>query len=76
MIAETIECHWHPVTEQPGIALRHNTIDTLTAEQIDQLAAIGAAVLTRLDPSGTMADVYTRYDDIPGSPAPKRATGE
>jgi DNA-binding MarR family transcriptional regulator len=49
--------------------VRHHVIDTLTDEQIDQLAAIGDAVLARLDPSGTMAATYTRYDEAPGQSA-------
>ena len=53
----------------PGHAanVRHHVIDALSDEQIDQLAAIGDAILARLDPSGAMAAVYTRYDEHPGS---------
>jgi DNA-binding MarR family transcriptional regulator len=49
----------------PGhvLAVRHHVVDALTDEQIDQLADIGDAVLAKLDPSGTMAATYTRYDD-------------
>ncbi|WP_228395498.1 MarR family winged helix-turn-helix transcriptional regulator, partial [Modestobacter roseus] len=48
----------------PGHAAtaRHHVIDALTPEQVDQLAAIGDAVLARLDPSGSLSAVYTRYD--------------
>src|SRR4051794_26254576 len=49
--------------------VRHHVIDALSDEQIDQLAAIGDAVLARLDPTGSMAATYTRYDDAP-SPRP------
>ena len=40
-------------------------IDALSAEQIDQLAAIGDAILAKLDPTGSMAAIYTRYDEVP-----------
>ena len=43
--------------------VRHNVIDALTDEQIDQLADIGAAILAQLDPAGAMAATYTRDDD-------------
>jgi hypothetical protein len=46
-------------------AVRHHVVDALTDEQIDQLADIGDALLARLDPSGTMATTYTRYDVEP-----------
>ncbi|WP_216870607.1 MarR family winged helix-turn-helix transcriptional regulator [Modestobacter excelsi] len=48
--------------------VRHHVIDALSDEQIDQLAAIGDAPLARLDPTGSMAATYTRYDAAPGSP--------
>jgi DNA-binding MarR family transcriptional regulator len=51
-------------------AVRRHVIDALTDEQIDQLVAIGDAVLARLDPAGTMAATYTRYDE--GSETPPR----
>jgi hypothetical protein len=44
-------------------------IDALSGEQVDQLAEIGDAILTRLDPTGSMAATYTRYDEPPGPPA-------
>lgn len=56
---------WATVREAaPGHAatVRHHVIDPLTDAQVDQLAAIGEAVLARLDPAGTMAATYTRYD--------------
>jgi len=43
--------------------VRQHVIDALTDEQIDQLAAIGDAILARLDPTGSMAATYTRYDE-------------
>ena len=42
--------------------VRAHVVDALTTEQVTQLAAIGDALLGRLDPDGTMAEVYTRYD--------------
>ncbi|MGY1695459.1 MULTISPECIES: MarR family winged helix-turn-helix transcriptional regulator [unclassified Geodermatophilus] len=49
-------------------AVRHHVVDALSDEQIDQLAAIGDALLARLDPAGTMSATYTLYDDdVPGT---------
>jgi tetrahydromethanopterin S-methyltransferase subunit B len=45
--------------------VRHHVVDALTAEQLDQLAAIADALLARLDPTGAMAATYTRYDESP-----------
>ncbi|MEV0686881.1 MarR family transcriptional regulator [Nocardia sp. NPDC050378] len=42
--------------------VRRYVIDTLSAEQVDQLAEIGAAILAELDPSGTLTATYTRDD--------------
>jgi 2-polyprenyl-6-methoxyphenol hydroxylase-like FAD-dependent oxidoreductase len=42
--------------------VRHHVVDALTDEQVDQLADIADAVLARLDPAGTTAATYTRYD--------------
>ncbi len=42
--------------------VRHHVIDALSNDQIEQLVDIGDAILARLDPSGTMAATYTRYD--------------
>jgi DNA-binding MarR family transcriptional regulator len=64
---------WDKVQEAaPGHAanVRHHVVDALSDEQIDQLAAIGDAILTRLDPSGKMAAIYTRYDE---AAAPEKA---
>lgn len=43
--------------------VREHVIDALTPEQVDQLRAIGDAVLARLDPEGTMRPMVQRYDD-------------
>ncbi|MGY1622859.1 hypothetical protein ACI789_11740 [Geodermatophilus sp. SYSU D00965] len=43
--------------------VRRHVIDALTDEQIDQLAAIGDALLARLDPTGSMAATHTRYEE-------------
>jgi DNA-binding MarR family transcriptional regulator len=64
---------WEKVRQAaPGhvATVHHHVIDALTAEQLDQLTAIGDALLTRLDPSGTMAATYTRYDGAPEPQAP------
>lgn len=53
--------------------VRENVIDALTAEQVQQLTAIGDAILGRLDPAGSMAATYTRYDRGPGPPAGERS---
>src|SRR3954469_10206942 len=56
---------WAKVQEAaPGhvAAVRQDVVDALTDEQVEQLADIGDAILARLDPSGTMAATYTRYD--------------
>lgn len=42
--------------------VRHNVIDALTPDQIDQLAVVAEAILGRLDPDGAMAVTYRRYD--------------
>ena len=66
--AQLTEAGWAKVQEAaPGhvVTVRHHVIDPLTDEQIDQLAAIGDAILARLDPSGTMSATYTRYDEGP-----------
>ncbi len=46
--------------------VRQMVIDALSAEQVDQLAEIGDALLARLDPTGSMAATYTRYDEPRG----------
>ena len=56
--------------------VRRHVIDTLTDEQIDQLAAIADAMLSGLDPTGSMAATYTRYDEAPkGQPRERTADG-
>ena len=69
--ARLSEAGWAKVQEAaPGHVanVRQHVIDALSAEQIDQLAAIGDAILARLDPTGSMAATYTRYDDAPDPP--------
>lgn len=48
------------VAAAPGhvTTVRQHVLDPLTREQLDQLKAIGDALLTRLDPEGRMTDVY------------------
>jgi hypothetical protein len=53
--------------------VRQHVIDALSDEQIDQLAAIGDAILGWLDPSGAMAATYTRYDETPEPKSRERA---
>jgi len=48
--------------------VREHVIDALSPEQITQLTAITAAILTRLDPDGELAPVYQRYDTAPADP--------
>lgn len=52
--------------------VRRHVIDALTDEQVDQLTAITESMLHRLDPDGTMAATYHRYDrdEPPPTPAP------
>jgi DNA-binding MarR family transcriptional regulator len=45
--------------------VRQHVIDALTPEQVRQLAGITEAILRRLDPEGTMAAMYHRYDPDP-----------
>ncbi|MGY1840200.1 MULTISPECIES: MarR family winged helix-turn-helix transcriptional regulator [unclassified Modestobacter] len=66
--ARLTDTGWTTVTEAaPGHVenVRRLVIDALSEEQVDQLAAIGDAILARLDPAGSMAATYTRYDDPP-----------
>jgi len=73
--ARLTEAGWAKVQEAaPGhvATVRHNVIDALTDEQIDQLADIGTAILARLDPTGSMAATYTRYDDAVAPEARER----
>jgi len=68
--ARLTDAGWATVVEAaPGHVenVRRLVIDALTEEQVDQLAAIGDALLVRLDPTGSMAATYTRYDDLPAS---------
>jgi DNA-binding MarR family transcriptional regulator len=57
---------WDAVVEAaPGHVenVRRHVIDALTPKQLDQLRAIGDALLPRLDPDGRMAGVITAPDD-------------
>ena len=72
------EAGWAKVQDAaPGhvATVRHNVIDALTDEQIDQLAVIGDRLLARLDPTGTLAATYTRYDEVPESQVEPEADG-
>jgi DNA-binding MarR family transcriptional regulator len=63
--AQLTEAGWDKLQKAaPGhvVNVRQHVIDALTDEQIDQLAVIGDALLARLDPAGSMAATYTRYD--------------
>jgi DNA-binding MarR family transcriptional regulator len=42
--------------------VREHVIDALTPEQVTQLGTITDAILRRLDPEGSMAATYQRYD--------------
>lgn len=56
---------WEKVqASAPGHAetVQENVIDALTPEQVTQLSGIGDAILRRLDPEGTRAALYRRYD--------------
>ncbi|CAN5611146.1 MarR family transcriptional regulator [soil metagenome] len=56
---------WRTVRQAaPGhlATVRSNVIDALTPEQVGQLADIADVILGRLDPDGTMAGTYRRYD--------------
>jgi len=67
--ARLTEAGWAKVREAaPGhvATVRHLVIDALSDEQIDQLAEIAGAIVARLDPTGSMATTYTRYDEAPG----------
>jgi DNA-binding MarR family transcriptional regulator len=56
----------------PGHAatVRRHVIDVLTPEQVTQLIAIADAILGSVDPEGSMAPMYRRYDDVPVEPVP------
>jgi DNA-binding MarR family transcriptional regulator len=72
--ARLTEAGWATVEEAaPGHVanVRQHVIDALSDEQIDQLTEIADAVLARLDPTGSMAAIYTRYDE-----GPEPRTGE
>jgi hypothetical protein len=61
--------------------VRGAVIDARTPEQVRRLTDITDAILARIDPDRTLADVYERYDDrtgddaaTPRDPWPDRAT--
>jgi DNA-binding MarR family transcriptional regulator len=63
--ARLTEAGWQKVLEAaPGhvATVRDMVIDALTPEQVQQLSAIGDALLHRLDPEHARAAVYERYD--------------
>ena len=63
--ARLTEAGWQRVQDSaPGhvATVRRHVMDALSPEQVDQLAEIGDAILARLDPTGSMAATYTRYD--------------
>jgi DNA-binding MarR family transcriptional regulator len=56
---------WDKVRETaPGhvATVRQHVIDALTPEQVTQLTAIADSILSTLDPDGSMAALYRRYD--------------
>ncbi|CAN5207822.1 MarR family transcriptional regulator [soil metagenome] len=56
---------WRKVRQAaPGhlATVRYNVIDALSPQQLGQLTDIADAILGRLDPNGTMAGTYRRYD--------------
>jgi hypothetical protein len=77
--ARLTEAGWATVqAAAPGHVanVRHHVVDALSDEQIDQLAEIGDAILARLDPTGSMAATYTRYDEELEPPTRERAAAE
>jgi DNA-binding MarR family transcriptional regulator len=46
--------------------VRQHVIDALTADEVRQLRTITDAILQRLDPHGTMTDMYRRHDGTKG----------
>jgi len=66
--ARLTDAGWQKVRDSaPGhvAAARATVIDALTPEQITQLAAITDAILRQLDPDGSRAAIYQRYDPPP-----------
>lgn len=71
--ARLTEAGWQKVRDSaPGhvAIVRDAVIDALTPGQIGQLAAITDAILHRLDPDGSKAAIYHRYEAPPSPPAP------
>ena len=77
--ARLTDAGWAKVQDAaPGhvATVRRSVIDALTPEQIAQLTAIADAILSRLDPTGTMAATYQRYDPEPERPASGAASAQ
>jgi DNA-binding MarR family transcriptional regulator len=77
--ARLTDAGWATVRQAaPGhvATVRHHVIDALSDEQVDQLTEIADALLPRLDPTGSMAATYTRYDDAPGDATPEPPAGQ
>lgn len=55
-------------------AVREHVIDALTPEQLAQLTEITDALLDRLDPDGTMAATYNRYEPTPPPPSGQQSS--
>jgi DNA-binding MarR family transcriptional regulator len=63
--ARLTDAGWQKVQDSaPGhvTTVRDNVIDALTPAQVTQLAEISDAILHRLDPDGSKAALYHRYD--------------
>lgn len=63
--ARLTDAGWQKVRDSaPGhvATVRQHVIDALTPEQVAQLRDITDAILSRLDPDGARAALYTRYD--------------
>jgi DNA-binding MarR family transcriptional regulator len=63
--ASLTEAGWAAVrAAAPGHAatVREHVIGALAPEQVDQLREIATVILARLDPDGSLAPAYTRYD--------------
>jgi len=68
--ARLTEAGWQKVRDSApdhATTVRQTVIDALSPEQVDQLAAICDAILHRLDPTGSRAAIYQRYD-LPAPP--------
>jgi DNA-binding MarR family transcriptional regulator len=64
--ARLTDAGWAKVQDAaPGhvATVRQQVIGALTAEQVTELTGIADAILGRLDPTGSMAAIYRRYDE-------------